>query len=82
MLTKSDRVDRDSVQLQVKESAGAGMHRCVLGCLECLRACPANPELPVEETSLCFTAADIDCLLSRDVAGAAETSAGIQSKLA
>lgn len=64
------------------EWTGAGVHRCLLGCLECQRACPANPDLPVEETSLCFTAADIDCLLSEDVAGAAGTSPGIQSKLA
>lgn len=57
-------------------------HHCLLGCLECQRICPANPELTVEHTGLCFSPAETKLLLSGDatIRGNAET--GIRSKLA
>lgn len=56
-------------------------HSCLLGCLECQRACPANPELPVEDTGLRFSSTETKVLMSgASLAGNAET--GIRAKLA
>lgn len=58
------------------------IHHCLLGCLECQLSCPANPELPVEETGLCFSASETEFLLSTEAADGGITDAGIQSKFA
>jgi epoxyqueuosine reductase len=58
-------------------------HNSLLGCLECQRNCPANPELPIEDTGLVFSAAETRLLLSDELnvlEGRTET--GIRAKLA
>ncbi len=58
-------------------------HNCLLGCLECQRACPANPDLPIEHTDLTFSRAETHLLLSGEGAVAdAGTETTIRSKLA
>jgi epoxyqueuosine reductase len=57
-------------------------HNCLLGCLECQRACPVNPELRTEDTGLAFSAAETRWLLSPDFAAADRAETGIQIKLA
>jgi epoxyqueuosine reductase len=59
------------------------MHNCLLGCLECQRACPKNPELPVEDTGVRFSAAETRLLLRNDLPEmSAGAENGIRSKLA
>ncbi len=57
-------------------------HYCLLGCLECQRSCPANPELPVEHTGLCFSANETQFLLSAGKGMNDRTESGIRLKLA
>ncbi len=57
-------------------------HNCLLGCLECQRACPENPELTVEHTGLRFSATETNLLLSDDSAVHGNTETGIRAKLA
>jgi epoxyqueuosine reductase len=40
-----------------------GGHHCLIGCLLCQRACPANPPLPVERTRVVFTEEETSTLL-------------------
>jgi epoxyqueuosine reductase len=57
-------------------------HNCLVGCLECQRACPANPELNIEHTGLAFSAAETRLLLSDTSAADARAETGIRAKLA
>jgi epoxyqueuosine reductase len=57
-------------------------HRCLIGCLLCQRACPANPKLTVEETGLCFSAAETRALLDSDPVADRRGGTGIRAKLA
>jgi epoxyqueuosine reductase len=57
-------------------------HNCLLGCLECQRACPANPELPIENTGLVFSPAETRLLLSDKGAMDDRAETGIRLKLA
>jgi epoxyqueuosine reductase len=57
-------------------------HNCLLGCLECQRACPANPELPVENTGLVFSPTETRLLLSDIGTMDDRAETGIRSKLA
>ena len=41
----------------------AGAHHCLIGCLLCQRACPANPPLPLERTRVVFTEEETITLL-------------------
>lgn len=58
------------------------IHNCLLGCLECQRTCPANHELPIEHSGLCFSAVETRLLLSSDVAADDRAETGIRAKLA
>lgn len=40
-------------------------HHCLLGCLSCQRECPANPALPVENSSVVFTEEETSYLLGQ-----------------
>jgi epoxyqueuosine reductase len=44
--------------------APASAHHCLLGCLMCQRSCPANPELPVENTGVTFDEEESATLLA------------------
>jgi epoxyqueuosine reductase len=57
-------------------------HHCLLGCLECQRVCPANPELTIERVGLRFSPAETSLLLSDDTAVHANTETGVRAKLA
>jgi hypothetical protein len=57
-------------------------HNCLVGCLECQRACPANPELKIERTGLVFSAAETRRLLSGNSAADDRAETGIRAKLA
>ncbi|MBN1570403.1 MAG: hypothetical protein JXA73_21350 [Acidobacteria bacterium] len=59
-----------------------GAHNCLLGCLECQRCCPANPDLPVESTGLVFSAAETRILLSDESTPDDRAETGIRMKLA
>ena len=56
-------------------------HHCLLGCLECQRACPANPDLPIEHTGLVFSDDETHSLISTDHPPEEAVAAGIRSKL-
>lgn len=43
-----------------------GVHTCLLGCLLCQRCCPANPEMPLEDTGVVFAERETDALLADD----------------
>jgi epoxyqueuosine reductase len=58
------------------------VHNCLLGCLECQRVCPANPELPIEHTGLRFSANETRLLLSDDAVVHGNVETGIRAKLA
>lgn len=58
------------------------VHHCLLGCLECQRACPVNPELPIEHTGLRFSETETNLLLSDKSAVEGNTETGIRAKLA
>lgn len=58
-------------------------HNSLLGCMECQRCCPANPELEVEDTGIRFSDAETRLLLSQDLSSlSAGAENGIRSKLA
>lgn len=57
-------------------------HNCLLGCLECQRACPANPELPIEHTGLIFSDTETRLLLSDESTPEDRAETGIRMKLA
>lgn len=57
-------------------------HHCLLGCLLCQRACPVNPELPIERTGLCFSAEETRALLDGGEGGGERPETGIGIKLA
>ena len=57
-------------------------HNCLLGCLECQRACPANSELRIEDTGLSFSAAETRRLLSPESTADERAETGIRAKLA
>jgi epoxyqueuosine reductase len=57
-------------------------HNCLLGCLECQRACPVNPQLRIDDTGLSFSSFETRWLLSRDAAADSRAETGIQIKLA
>lgn len=57
-------------------------HNCLVGCLECQRMCPANPELPIENLKLHFSAAETQRLLSDEKAANDQAETGIRFKLA
>jgi epoxyqueuosine reductase len=57
-------------------------HNSLVGCLECQRWCPANPELPVEDTGLSFSAAETRLLLSGKAEADDRAESGIRLKLA
>ncbi len=65
------------------EWVGSDAHNSLLGCLDCQRACPANPELTIEDTGVRFSAAETLALISGDATEmSAGTENGIRSKLA
>lgn len=57
-------------------------HNCLVGCLECQRVCPANPELPIENSGLSFSAAETRVLLSNEQTTDDQVETGIRFKLA
>ena len=62
--------------------AADGPHRCLVGCLICQRVCPANPELPVEDTGLHFSVQETRALLHNCDQLPAGITSGIRKKLA
>jgi epoxyqueuosine reductase len=61
---------------------GDDAHSCLVGCLECQRSCPANPELPVVATGMSFSAAETAALLHPDGSAGRPREVGIALKLA
>jgi epoxyqueuosine reductase len=59
----------------------ASAHNCVIGCLLCQRVCPANPELPVEESGVAFDAEETAALLEGNEAGC-RARVGLNAKIA
>jgi epoxyqueuosine reductase len=57
----------------------ASAHNCLLGCLQCQRPCPANPELPIVESGATFTEEETAALLADS--GDRSVTMGIRSKL-
>lgn len=62
--------------------AGDGAHGCLIGCLACQRACPANPELPVEDSGLVFSEDETAALLTARPGSTLPGEAGVGRKLA
>lgn len=62
--------------------AGDGPHDCLIGCLACQRACPANPELPVEDSGLVFSEDETAALLAARPESTLPGEAGVARKLA
>ena len=60
----------------------AWAHTCLLGCLACQEACPANPPLVIEETGVRFSAAETRALLEPAGASTGRTESAIRIKLA
>jgi hypothetical protein len=56
-------------------------HNCIIGCLLCQRACPANPKLPVERTGVVFTAEETEALLGDGGVHEGPAREGIKAKL-
>lgn len=72
----------------INESPGAwpdwippSAHHCLVGCLLCQRTCPANPELPVENSGVVFTADETSALLAADGEPEGPVGDGIRAKL-
>ena len=72
----------------VNESPGAwpdwippSVHHCIVGCLLCQRTCPANPELPFENSGIVFTAAETNALLAGTDEPEGPVGDGIRVKL-
>lgn len=57
-------------------------HHCLVGCLACQRACPVNPKLRIEDTGVCFSAAETRSLLDCDGSPGRNAESGIRTKLA
>ena len=57
------------------------VHHCLLGCLLCQRACPANPMLPVESTGVAFSGEETEALLADDGDHTAPVWDGVREKL-
>ncbi len=64
------------------EWAPGWAHACLLGCLACQQACPANPPLTIEETGVTFSAVETRGLLEAAEAGAGSAGSGARIKLA
>jgi ferredoxin len=62
--------------------APARAHTCLIGCLTCQRACPANPTLTVEDTGLCFSAGETRALLGLGPPADPRQETGVRTKLA
>ena len=60
----------------------ARAHRCLIGCLLCQRACPANPELEVEDAGVHFTEGETRGLLRAAQRGGERDETGLRMKLA
>jgi epoxyqueuosine reductase len=60
----------------------AWAHNCLLGCLECQRACPANPPLPIGHSGLRFSAEETRALLAKPAPENPRVEDGIRLKLA
>ncbi len=56
-------------------------HNAIVGCLLCQRPCPANPELPVEETGIVFSAQETEALLAGRTDRDGPARDGIRAKL-
>jgi epoxyqueuosine reductase len=57
-------------------------HTCLIGCLVCQRACPANPKLTVEDIGLCFSLGETRALLGSGPAADPRWETGVRTKLA
>ncbi len=60
----------------------ASAHRCLMGCLTCQRACPANPKLPVAATGVVFSVTETRTLLDPNPGQEPRGESGIRCKLA
>ncbi len=56
-------------------------HDCIIGCLHCQRACPANPELPITKTGVVFTTEETEALLHDGGVHEGPAWDGIKAKL-
>ena len=57
-------------------------HECLLGCLHCQRACPANPELLIENSGVAFNSEETSALLADTGEHSAPVWDGVRGKLA
>ncbi|MGV8039425.1 MAG: 4Fe-4S double cluster binding domain-containing protein [Thermoanaerobaculaceae bacterium] len=62
--------------------ATAESHGCLIGCLACQRACPANPALPIEDSGLVFSTNETAALLAARPGSTLPGEAGVARKLA
>ena len=60
----------------------ARAHHCLVGCLACQRACPANSKLRVEDSAVRFSFAETRALVETDAAQTDRAEIGIRAKLA
>jgi epoxyqueuosine reductase len=60
----------------------ARAHHCLLGCLLCQRACPANPKLRIESTGVVFDREQTEALLADTGDHAAPVWDGVRENLA
>lgn len=61
---------------------GSHAHNTIVGCLECQRVCPANPEMTVEDSGLHFSAAETQQLLCGEPIANGYGETGMRFKLA
>jgi len=59
-----------------------GAHHCLLGCLLCQRACPANSKLPLASTGVAFSREETEALLADTGDHVAPVWDGVREKLA
>ena len=64
------------------DSLPARAHHCLIGCLACQRACPANPKLRIDDTGVCFSADETRTLIDGDGPADSHAENGIRAKLA
>lgn len=64
------------------ESIPRRAHHCLVGCLSCQRACPANPKLRIDDTGVCFSASETQSLIDGDPVARKQAERGIRAKLA
>ncbi|HWQ11133.1 MAG TPA: 4Fe-4S double cluster binding domain-containing protein, partial [Holophaga sp.] len=62
--------------------AASGPHRCLVGCLLCQKACPANPRLEVADSGVTFSHEETAALLDGPDYLAPDLQASIKAKLA